>query len=328
MGAFSGPRINREGIHFYVDPRNQKSFLGNGVLKPINTNHTEVITNLFIDEKGFLFTSDKKTETLVDLQLSNKDEITVTILVNETKNNSGSVFSLTNGQIPIYRHAVDNKTTNSSGIVNTFSTQETPLLIPSDNQTSTTQYTSSPVSTIASTISLGTTIYASSQNTITSSSVVTTYATSELHDSTTTTNSSDNTVVISQTVNTTATNKTSLKTPFEINFYVNSKDMFVTHNNEDIDSTLFSESEDEKNIYTAVFRAINGTKSPLSLYKNGRFVAEYSLQTGLTELKNGQIKIFNTDYSYNSNYKIGLILIHDRELSDSEISLIRNLKGE
>jgi len=326
MAANAGPKIKREGIALYIDGRNEKSYLENGNIKSLITNQT-LSTNLLKDERGFLYSADKEPELLPGLQLPEKNAITVTVLISETNNNYGTAFSIINEEIPIYKYSTGSTTSILSNTVNTLGKEEVSPIKSSDSFNDLLLYTSSSVTTLSTgTVSSGATL-SSSQNTITSSSTVNTSSTTEiLHDTLYT--DEYPTINLSSTVTTSALKNESLLTSFELSFYVKSNDVFVKNNNNEIDSSLFSDSDGVKNIYTAVFRSLNDTGKPISFYKNGRLVSEYNEQVGVTELKNGQIKIFNTNYSFNSNYKIGLVLIHDRELNSSEISLLRGLKGD
>jgi hypothetical protein len=326
MAANAGPKINREGIALYIDGRNEKSYLENGNIKSLITNQT-LSTNLLTDERGFLYNDSKEPEALPGLQLTEKNAITVTILINEKNNNYGTAFSIIDKEIPIYKYSTGSTTSVLSNTINTLGTEEVSTIKSSDSFNELLLYMSSSVTTLSTgTVSSGATL-SSSQNTITSSSTVNTSATTEiLHDTLYT--DEYPTINLSSTVTTSALKNESLLTSFELSFYVKSNDVFVKNNNNEIDSSLFSDSDGVKNIYTAVFRSLNDTGKPISFYKNGRLVSESNEQGGVTELKNGQIKIFNTNYSFNSNYKIGLVLIHDRELNSSEISLLRSLKGD
>jgi hypothetical protein len=327
MSVHAGPRLlTTDGLIFYVDGRNLKSNVDNKI-KDLIVGEEENSNANVID--GYYYTNYNEVEQFTDTQFSDLDAFTVNVLVSHEIGKTGYAFSILSDDIIGYEtnkvSTSYSQTTNNTTA--TSSVSGTPSLPSASAITSSYNYV--PVTVLATNSVDAGPGYSASSNTSYTQAVSNTIATSVVNDpevlpSVTAITSSYNYVPV--TVIATTIKRSNINTLFEISLYADSNQAIVTNRSNDNVSTLAYSTDTQKTQYSIIYRKYLENSVPISMYINGKFVADTGIVSGLSQFENYGIRMFNKFGSSFAEYGVRSLSIYNRALTPLEITLINRIE--
>jgi hypothetical protein len=323
MGVFAGPKTTQDAPIFSIDGRNIKSFPNNG--KIINSITQEERNTTATIQDGYIYSNNGIIEKFSNLPIENSSAITVNVSVDNTLLKSGTAFSICSDDEGSYRYS--GITSYSTGIVTTTAISVNSY-IGNYASSGITSYSTGIVTTTAISVNSYIGNYASSGITSYSTGIVTTTAIS-VNSYIGNYASSGITSYSTGIVTTTSTgiSISDYNPSFELSCKLTSNNILVVNKNLNDQTYLIQElNNQEKDIYSIVFRTLGITSSPITLYKNGSLLASSSTKTGQSQFVNAGITIFSLSNGNHSQYGIGFLSVYNSELNIQEVQFINNLE--
>lgn len=323
MGTNYNQKIPVDGLTFYADVQNAKSFVS-GVLKSLvssdisNTNYTK--------ESGYLYSNTGYIDDISNINLVQKNAITTSTFVYGTNLNNFA-FTFYDEESDTYKPSTN--TTKSYTEISTagigVTNQQTQYSVTGLTTKSYTEITTSGSSTINQT-----TTYSGTGLTTKSYTEISTSGSGVVNQTTTLTDTEISTISGSP-VTTSAINVYRDFNPSNLLTlsFKNNVVYAIRKISGRISQLVYtSESTSQKNLYTVVFRKLNGTTIPISIFENGISVANSESITGNDTLPSQfKLSLMNYGGAYYPNYGIRLMSLYGRELNSSEIASLKTLLG-
>jgi len=324
MSVYAGPKIENNGLIFYIDGRNSKSNIV-GKIKNLLTGEEKNSTASV--EDGYFHSNYGSIEKFTDIDISSLDAITVNVLLLHEVGKSGIAFSINSNNI-INNTPDGGLTSYEYALANTQAITSTSFG-PGYSATDVGLYNYSQVSTDATGAQSGNLIYSATAETVNyayaQANTQATSSTSFGPGYSSTGNTSYN--YSQSTTNGTSVKGLNLSTQFELSLYADSSQIIATNKNSNKTAIAVTSAESGKQTqYSVIYRKFSQNSVPITIYKNATLTSDSGVISGDLSFQNQGLSLFNKLNSDFADYRVRSVSVYDNELDDLGITLINRLE--